>query len=667
MQSTESQDTTESAERKIKLTVVSGPDAGLCLSFQQPEIQVGRAPDNDFVLSDGFVSGEHGVFRRTSDGEIVYCDLESRHGSLVVIDDVSHRLHEEGRSRSGPIGRECELQVGCSLIQVEITHTTDTESKIELSDSEPKLESTRLGRVGEVDEQRDKVITQSLEPVQSINRRFENDNERLAILFRLAGELNGRTGLDDILDLVGEATFDAFPNANFFAITLVSQPDEVAEADPFFTRIRGDLPGSGDGSPIISTSILEHVVERQESVLFLKDATEAEVSESILQAEITSCLCAPLVGQSSLLGVMEVDTRGEGGGGVFSRRDLDLFSVLASNVAFAIERAELSSNIVEMFESFVAASVNAIEARDPSTAGHSERVTEYTLEFADVVDELEREPFDELQFDDDEIKELRYAALLHDFGKIAVDEAILQKSNRLTEEELEVVLQRLETIKARDYQTRLQGRLQETDRLDDDAVAELDRAHRSFCDELDEAADKIESIARAPALEDDEIEWVRDFAERTYVDDSGGTRPFLEEHEVESLTIRYGTLDEAEWKAIRAHPAHSKRYLERIPWSDELGRIPRIAGAHHEKLDGSGYPYELEGDEIIPQVRMLTIADIFDALTANDRPYRDAYSIERAVDILEAEASEGKLDADLVELFVADVLPRIRDQVPDRN
>ncbi len=665
MPSSSPQSEVQSEGAQVKLTVVSGPDAGLCLSFQQSNVQVGRAPDNDFVLSDGFVSGRHGQFRQNAEGDVIYQDLESRHGSLVVIDNVSHRLHDDGRRHSDPIEGECELQVGCSLIQVEITRPADTDSKIELSDSEPKLQSTQLGRVGEVNESQDKVITQSLEPVQSLNRRIENDNERLAILFRLAGELNGRTGLDDILDLVGEATFDAFPNANFFAITLVSEPGEVAEADPFYTHIRSNFPGDSD-EPIISTSILEHVVERQESVLFLKDGTEAEVSESILQAEITSCLCAPLVGQESLLGVMEVDTRGEGGGGVFSRRDLDLFSVLASNVAFAIERANLSSNIVEMFESFVAASVNAIEARDPSTAGHSERVTEYTLEFAKVVNELDCDGFEAFELDGDELKELRYAALLHDFGKIAVDEAILQKANRLTEERLDVVQQRLETIKSRDYQRRVQEQLDDEGTLDGDILADLEREHRDFCEEIDEAASKITSLAQAPSVSEDDIEWVREFAERTYLDTSGEPRPFLQEDEVESLTIRYGTLNEREWKEVREHPAHSKHYLERIPWSNDLERIPRIAGAHHEKLDGSGYPYELEGDEIIPQVRMLTIADIFDALTANDRPYRDAYSIERAAKILRAEAKERKLDSKLVELFISEVLPLVRDRVPDR-
>ncbi|MFB6351173.1 MAG: GAF domain-containing protein, partial [Bradymonadaceae bacterium] len=327
----------QDSETQVQLTVVSGPDAGKSLSFVQSEITIGRAPGNDFVLTDGFVSTFHGTIVINGTDEVVYEDLESRHGTLVALEHETHRLHKQG-DQTNALVDGCELQVGCTLIEMEVRgiSTLDEES------SEAGLAESQAGN--------DKVITQALEPVESISRGFETEDERLAILFRLAGELNGRTELDEVLDLVVDATFDAFPNANFFAITLVSEPDDVGEEPPFFTRVRGELPNydEEDEEPILSTSILRQVVENQESVLFLKDSIGSEVSESILEAEITSCLCAPLVGQRSLLGVMEVDTRGVGG--VFSRRDLDLFSVLASNVAFAIERAELSHNIVEMFE-----------------------------------------------------------------------------------------------------------------------------------------------------------------------------------------------------------------------------------------------------------------------------------------------------------------------------
>ena len=640
-------------DTQVKLTVVSGPDAGKSLTFHQSEVTIGRAPGNDFVLSDGFVSSFHGVIVTDESPEVIYEDLESRHGTLVALDDETLRLHKDGE-RTNALPDGCEVQVGCTLMRVEIR---------EMPRADAIGDGSSLG-VEESEPGSDKVITQALEPVQSISRGFETEDERLAILFRLAGELNGRTELDEILDLVVDATFDAFPNANFFAITLVSEPEEVGAESPFFTRVRGDLPdySKEDEEPILSTSILNNVVENQESVLFLKDSIGTEVSESILEAEITSCLCAPLVGQRSLLGVMEVDTRGVGG--VFSRRDLDLFSVLASNVAFAIERAELSHNILEMFESFVAASVDAIEARDPTTAGHSERVTKYTLEFARTVNELADGPSEEIELNRDELKELRYAALLHDFGKIAVEEAVLQKGKRLEEESLELIEQRYETIKGKAFEKLVREAFDDDEEMSGERFEDLEVDHEAFCDELDDRLAKIRDLADAPALEDDQIAWVESLGEKSFVDADGTEYPYLTPFEVESLSIQFGTLNDEEWEKIKSHPAHSERFLERIPWSEELERIPTIAGAHHEKLDGSGYPKGLDAEELIPQVRMLTIADIFDALTASDRPYRDAYSVEKAVSILEMEAEEGKLDEELVEVFIDEVLDRIRDMIP---
>ncbi len=646
------------------MTVVSGPDSGMSLSFAKPSITIGRGPDNDFVLSDGFVSGRHGVVEAAGPEEVVYRDEESRHGSLVVIDEDSHRLEEGEDSVSDPIDQSCEIQVGCTLIKLRVAQSTSRNTRMDVPSTPPKLKSRRAGDgVGRAQRgEKDKVITQALEPVQSLNRRIESDHERLAILFRLAGELNGRTGLDDILQLVVDATFDAFPNANFFAITLASEPEEVGVEKPFFTRVRGDAANDGE-EPIISTSIVEHVVRSEESVLFLKDSIGAEVTESILEAEITSCLCAPLVGQHSLLGVMEVDTRGQGG--VFSRRDLDLFSVLASNVAFAIERAELSNNIVEMFESFVAASVDAIEARDRTTAGHSQRVTRYTMELAEALNHRNWGDLDDVELNDEKLKELRYAALLHDFGKIAVEEQVLHKAKRLPEERLRLIEKRFENIKLLKYRRLTEEALED----DGDLTGAEDVEDRvaALSDELDEAFERVEEIAAAASLTDEQIGWVESFAERTYIDQQGVEHPYLTEDEVEGLTIQYGTLTEDEWAQIKSHPAHSERFLERIPWSDDLADIPEIAGAHHEKLDGSGYPKGRTADSLPIQVRMLTVADIFDALTASDRPYRDAFSIEKAVSILHEEAESGKLDPVIVEMFEKEVLPVIRPHIPKQS
>jgi HD-GYP domain-containing protein (c-di-GMP phosphodiesterase class II) len=688
----------KTGERQVvSLTVVNGPDAGMARSFQgEVRVGLGRGSRNEFVLTDGFVSNEHAEIAY-EDGKLIYRDLKSRHGSLVLVNDVSMHLRDHDKASKVRLTHGAEIQLGCTLIRVETgeEHSQVNAEKIEekTSDkidvdefSDPTEEFIARARMRASQNQNDQnqndqnqndqsgergaretMITTAMSGVQSIPRDLASSDDRLAILFRLAGELNSQTTLDDILDLIVEAVFQAFPAANFFAITLADNPEEVSNTSPFVTRVRGEIPGrtDEDEEPILSTSMLRQVIETRESILFVKDSLGDNVSQSILDAQITAALCAPLIGQRSLLGVMQVDTRGLGS--LFSKQDLNLFSVFASNVAFALERAKLSENIVEMFESFVAASVNAIEARDPTTAGHSERVANYTLELAETVNEIASGELGHIHLERAELKELRYAALLHDFGKIAVRESVLRKGKRLPELHLDLIGQRFETIKALRYQRLIRGHFgKQRDAMAPQKFHEVEKSYQQFCQQLDETLEWLNDVAAASYLKDETIERVHKLAKRSYMAPCGTPHPYLTDEELENLTIQKGTLNEQEWEDMRAHAWRSQEYLERIPWGDELKQVPCIAGAHHEKLDGTGYPKGLGADDIIPQVRMLTIADIFDALTAADRPYRKAATPERAVAILREEAGDNKLDTDLVEVFSSRVVPIIIAQIPGR-
>jgi 3',5'-cyclic-nucleotide phosphodiesterase len=674
---------TNTRNLSLRLAVVEGPDTGLERTFKPGDaVTIGRDTRNTFVLNDGFVSGRHGVLD-FSDEEASYRDLESRHGSQVLVDDVSMKLEGGNSPKKVPIRDGAEIQVGCTVIEVQLergsdeedapppspaeTLTTESEweEQVEESDSRHSVVSRAIESNGR--QSRETMVTTALRGVDSISTELEGTDQRFKTLFRLAGELNGLTSLEEVMDRIVEAVFEAFPAANFFAVTLASDPEKVGEVEPFMTRVRGELPGEQDqGEPILSTSIVRKVLQDRESVLFLKDSFGAEVSQSIIDAQITACLCAPLIGQRSMLGVMQVDTRGRGS--LFSKHDLDLFSVFASNAAFALERAKLSDNIVEMFDSFVSASVNAIEARDPTTAGHSERVATYTLELADVVNGISAGKVADIYFPPDSMRELRYAALLHDFGKIAVRERVLQKGKRLPELHLELIEQRFETIKSLQYQRMIRKHFgSASDGVHLEAFDEVERRYDAHCDQLDRTLDFLMDVASAPGLTDEQVERVRKLGEQFFIDARGEQRPYLTPEEVENLTIRRGTLNEDEWENMRSHARRSEEYLERIPWSDELADIPCIAGAHHEKLDGSGYPDGIAGEEIVPQVRMLTISDIFDALTASDRPYRKAATPDRAVSILREEAAANKLDSDLVEVFADRVVPSILSVIPGRT
>ena len=659
----------------IHLTVVSGPDLGLQRTFEEERISIGRAESNTFPLSDGFVSSHHGIISLGGAAEQVeYRDLQSRHGSLLSIQNVSYHLHNKHQETTIKIDHGTEIQLGCTLIRVTLRERHDLLGRSRTHT--PKLEDEPPSGSRPM---RETLITTSHQPVQDLGEQLETGDERLAVIFRLAGVLNGLTRLDEIMDHILDTVFEAFPAASFFSMILLEEEgSDIREAEPFISRHRrvheaihmgGEESLGMEGSfaePIISKSILERVVKTKESVLFVKDSLGSELSQSIIEARITACLCAPLVGQRSLLGVMELDTRGQGS--LFSKKDLELFNMVASLAAFALERARLSKNIVEMFESFVSASVNAIEARDPTTAGHSERVALYTLELAQVTDGIKVGYAGGIHFTQDELTELRYAALLHDFGKIAVREDVLQKARRLPELHIELIAQRFETIKALAYKEHLEGPILASvttgKTLGRHELESLQSKHAAFCAQVDETLRWLDEMAGTGYMDPEACARVREIGTKVYVDAHGHKVAYLTPFEVENLAIQKGTLNEEEWDNMRSHARFSQDYLERIPWSAELKGVPCIAGAHHEKLDGSGYPLGLKEMHILPQVRMLTIADIFDALTASDRPYRKAATVERACKILNLEADDRKLDKGLVAVFEDLVVPRILHHIP---
>ncbi|MEZ4459666.1 MAG: HD domain-containing phosphohydrolase [bacterium] len=643
------------------ITVISGPDAGRSLTFRKQRISLGRDPLCDFVLSDGFVSNRHGEIV-IHDGFVEYVDLKSRHGTLVIINNVSTRLHDRDRNATIRIADATEFQIGSSIIKLEFPELrgsapdvgaqTLRESQISIESAKPVL-GTR---------NHEQFITTAHEPIQAFSRRFEGQDKRLEVLFRLAERLNALTGLDDIMEMIVDATFEAFPGANFFAISLLGEGDSGTR--PYLTRARDE--SQKDLQPILSSSIVNRVLESKESVLWVKDNLGSQVSQSIIDAKITACLCAPLVGQRKIMGVMQVDTRGRGS--LFSKQDLDLFSILASNAAFALERAELTGHIVRMFESFVDASVTAIEARDPTTAGHSHRVSAYTLELAKVVHENTEGPYGSVTFSPQQFTEMRFGTLLHDFGKIGVPEDVLMKPTRLHEWDMENVRQRFAQVESlmhrnlwRAYSESVaKGSLAPSQA----SIRDIEQRCAAISHDLREELEFLEAANTKGFLPDPDLVRIDEIGARQFVDITGKTQPMLTARELENLKIRRGTLNGREWELMKSHSAQSQRFLERIPWGEDLALVPYLGGFHHEKLDGSGYPLGVAADKLNVQVRMLTIADIFDALTAADRPYRKAASVERAVSILREEAQQHKLDGDLVELFATQVIPRIEHMIP---
>jgi HD-GYP domain-containing protein (c-di-GMP phosphodiesterase class II) len=339
----------------------------------------------------------------------------------------------------------------------------------------------------------------------------------------------------------------------------------------------------------------------------------------------------------------------------FTQQSVELTSALAGQAAVSIENNELISDINNLFEGFVKASVTAIEQRDPTTSGHSFRVAEYTVGLAEAIDRISDGRFSPIKFTREQMREIRYASLLHDFGKVGVREKVLVKAKKLYEHEFELIQWRYHFVRKKienDYAMKKLAYLKENG----------EKGFREFemliDAELHEKVRRIEEIrgyvtqANEPnILEQAHHESLEEIARLSFEFD-GQKIPFLKNNELVSLSVRRGNLDQVERMEIESHVSHTYTFLIQIPWTGDLLHVPEIAHAHHEKLNGTGYPMGLRDPEIPIQSKMMTISDIYDALTAPDRPYKKSVSKERAIEILEIEANENRVDPALLRVFI---------------
>ena len=338
----------------------------------------------------------------------------------------------------------------------------------------------------------------------------------------------------------------------------------------------------------------------------------------------------------------------------FTARDEELLRALAAQAAVVIENSRLVLEIQRLFEAFVRAAVTAIEQRDPPTSGHSARVAAYAVNLARAVERETSPPWRDVRFPPEAIRQLRYAALLHDVGKLGVRESVLTKSAKLYPYQDELIRERFFHARRALQLAVVEERLEAVAAgggVDEDPPADFQSTLRAIEDELEAAFDDVRRANDPTAPLDGLGRRLEELAQRFFPGPEGEPRPLLEPREFRLLRLDRGNLDEEERREIESHVVHSTRFLQTLPWPRSLERVPSIVALHHEKLDGSGYPAGVTADAIPLEVRILTITDIYDALTSSDRPYRDALSPDRALAILEEEAAAGGLDAALVDLF----------------
>ncbi len=340
----------------------------------------------------------------------------------------------------------------------------------------------------------------------------------------------------------------------------------------------------------------------------------------------------------------------------FDQETVDLMRSLAGQAAVSVENNLLYESIERLFEGFVTAAVTAIEQRDPTTSGHSFRVADLTVELARVLDKVDQGPYREVRFDSEQIREIRYASLPHDFGKVGVREQVLVKEKKLYPMQLETIRGRFEfTMKSveNDANKRKLDYLLKHGRDGyEEFAARVDEEFRQEYARLQKEFSFVTQSNEPTVLPEGEFQHLQDLASRLYTNIHGEQKLLLEPEEARILSIRKGNLDDGERGEIESHVTHTFHFLQKIPWTKDLNSVAAIAYAHHEKLNGRGYPRKLSAADIPVQSRMMTVSDIYDALTASDRPYKRAVPTDRALDILKMEVKDGLLDRELVDVFI---------------
>ena len=340
----------------------------------------------------------------------------------------------------------------------------------------------------------------------------------------------------------------------------------------------------------------------------------------------------------------------------FSLADQSLAESLASQAAIALTNRRLIIQLEQLFEAFIKLINLAIDEKSPYTGGHCQRVPSLTMMIADAVNATRQGPLAGFSMGEHDRYELKIAGLLHDCGKITTPVHVVDKSSKLQTlfDRIELIDTRFEVLRRDAEIAALRQQLALRAPLDPEAESRVWQGYQAQSLALTGDRDFLRTRnAGAEATTEADLQRVRAIAtERSWCDPQGTSAPFLSADELENLSIRAGTLTQSERETINHHIVATIKMLEQLPWPNHLKNVPEYAGGHHERMDGKGYPNGLRGEQMSVQARIMGVADIFEALTASDRPYKSGMKLSQAMGIMAKFKRGGHIDPDLFDVFV---------------
>ena len=363
--------------------------------------------------------------------------------------------------------------------------------------------------------------------------------------------------------------------------------------------------------------------------------------------------------EGDVIGVLQLINATHPGSGTvvpFSMADQSLAESLASQAAIAITNRNLMVQLETLFESFISLINLAIDEKSHYTGGHCQRVPALTMMLAEAVNTTREGPLADFIMDDRDRYELKIAGLLHDCGKVTTPVHVVDKATKLQTlfDRIDLVDTRFEVLKRDIEISTLRAQLALRDVKDAAAESQLSSSSRQVIASLDSDRNFLREVNKgAEFMKDADLVRVREMgSNRRWRNAHGVETEFLSSDEIENLTVRGGTLTSAERDTINYHIVATIKMLEQLPWPKHLRNVPEYAGGHHERMDGKGYPKGLTRDQMSVQARVMGIADIFEALTAKDRPYKQGMKLSQAMGIMHKFRIGGHIDPDLFDVFV---------------
>ena len=517
------------------------------------------------------------------------------------------------------------------------------------------------------DKNLNKLLTSVVSEVRTFSDGLQNQIKKLVEIGRA---LSAERNLDKLLEMIVDEA-RSFTNAD--AGTLYIREDsflkfKILQNDSMKTRMGGssnnpitfppvELKESNVSAYVAIKDVSVNIPDVYYSDLF--DFTGPKKFDEATKYRTKSMLVVPMKNhEDDVIGVLQlINAQDKQTDEVipFSADFENLINSLASQAAVAITNVKLIQDMEHLFSSFVKVMATAIDEKSPVTAGHIKRVADMTMVMAETLNNKKEGPFADVHFDADQMHELKTAAWMHDIGKVTTPVQIVEKGKKL-----ETLFDRVHYLGlkflylAKDMEA--EGFKKKAELLEkgasEDEIRQLENETEKRVREIMDTREFVISCNEpGEFMDNDKIERLQQIAKMNYTE-NGEQLPLINEDEFLNLSIRKGSITEAERKKMQDHAAVTLKMLEQIPFTKKLKNIPHFAGSHHEFLNGKGYPKGLKGDEIPLEGRMLAVLDITEALTASDRPYKKAMPLAQAFKILGFMVKDGELDGEIVDLLI---------------